>query len=141
QVFLSENNSEDSAKAKGIVEGQEEQALSENGSREENLAEPLIEKIKDIVAQMPSEAQHVDEMLNEILPKKSAVNDIEVFASEYQQMPVFERKDRIENKDRKPEEKEEETESTPEEQSPFSIQQAKKRNDIQRQKSLNDTLN
>ncbi|MEH6764354.1 MAG: hypothetical protein V7655_07635 [Aequorivita antarctica] len=73
----------------------------------EDLIEPLMEKIKDIVAQMPEESERIDELLDEILPKnletktaeiqeKSKVkyvkNDLEEFASNYQQMPEFERK-------------------------------------------------
>ena len=63
-------------------------------SHEDALVEPLMEKIKDIVAQMPSEAQKVDEILKEILPKPLAEkNDLEEFAENYQEMPVFERKE------------------------------------------------
>ncbi len=61
-------------------------------SHEDALVEPLMEKIKDIVAQMPSDAQKVDELLNEILPKKpTEKNDLEEFAASYQETPVFER--------------------------------------------------
>ncbi len=73
----------------------------------EDLIEPLMEKIKDIVAQMPEESERIDELLDEMLPKnhesetakiqekptpKYAKNDLEEFASNYQQMPEFERK-------------------------------------------------
>lgn len=73
----------------------------------EELIEPLIEKIKDIVAQMPEESERIDEMLDEMLPEshveipadktenpspKLTKNDLEEFASNYQQMPEFERK-------------------------------------------------
>ncbi len=73
----------------------------------DDIIEPLMEKIKDIVAQMPEEGERVDEMLEEVLPKnyesrttteqeKSPVkftrNDLEEFASNYQKMPEFERK-------------------------------------------------
>lgn len=75
----------------------------------EDLIEPLMEKIKDIVAQMPEESERIDEMLNDILPKnheaeteaielkekptvKYVKNDLEEFASNYQKMPEFERK-------------------------------------------------
>ena len=66
-----------------------------------------MEKIKDIVAQMPEESERIDELLDEMLPKnhesetakiqekptaKYAKNDLEEFASNYQQMPEFERK-------------------------------------------------
>ncbi len=74
----------------------------------EDLIEPLMEKIKDIVAQMPEESERIDELLDEMLPKAqettvaeavekpSAIhtnNELEEFASNYQQMPEFERKD------------------------------------------------
>ncbi len=60
----------------------------------EDMVEPVMEKIKDIVAQMPEEAQHVDEMLEKVIPHKKYVkNDLEEFASRYQQTPVFERKE------------------------------------------------
>ncbi len=60
---------------------------------EDVLVEPLMDKIKDIVAQMPNDARKVDELLNEILPKKETEkNDLEDFAEKFQEMPVFERK-------------------------------------------------
>ncbi|HLW30751.1 MAG TPA: hypothetical protein VKX40_00715 [Aequorivita sp.] len=73
----------------------------------DDLAEPLIEKIKDIVAQMPEEGEQVDELLDELLPEedeptsptqsekpmaKYVKNDLEEFAKNYQRMPEFERK-------------------------------------------------
>tara|TARA_R110000851_G_scaffold333364_1_gene512499 strand:- start:233713 stop:234504 length:792 start_codon:yes stop_codon:yes gene_type:complete len=76
-------------------------------AHKEDLIEPLMEKIKDIVAQMPEESERIDELLDEMLPKnpetktveiqekpttKYAKNDLEEFASAYQQMPEFERK-------------------------------------------------
>jgi len=61
---------------------------------EDELAEPLMEKIKDIVAQMPHEAQQVDEILENILPNKEIEkNELEEFAASYQEMPVFEKKE------------------------------------------------
>ncbi len=61
----------------------------------DELAEPLMEKIKDLVAQMPKESEKVDELLNEILPKKEVnKSELEEFAASYQEMPVFERKDK-----------------------------------------------
>lgn len=60
---------------------------------EEELVAPLMDKIKDIMAQMPNDAQKVDELLKEILPKQDLEkNDLEDFAANYQEMPVFERK-------------------------------------------------
>jgi hypothetical protein len=60
---------------------------------EEELVEPAIEKIKDIVAQMPEESRQVDDLLEQVLPKKAYIkNDLEEFASHYRETPVFERK-------------------------------------------------
>jgi len=60
---------------------------------EEELVAPLMDKIKDIMAQMPNDAEKVDELLKEILPKQDfEKNDLEDFAANYQEMPVFERK-------------------------------------------------
>jgi len=100
----------------------------EQPENRENLAEPLIEKIKDIVAQMPEETHQMDELLEEILPqKKQAINDLEVFAATYQQTPVFERKE-SESSESKPKKEEEQAEK------PQKIK------DSARQKSLNDKL-
>lgn len=84
----------------------------------EDLIEPLMEKIKDIVAQMPEESERIDGLLDEMLPKsnkqtaveekveeraaepiekkveqkKFTKNDLEEFAANYQTTPEFERK-------------------------------------------------
>jgi hypothetical protein len=61
---------------------------------EDELVEPAMEKIKDIVAQMPPESQKIDELLEEILPRQKTVkNDLEDFAANYLKMPTFTRKD------------------------------------------------
>jgi hypothetical protein len=60
----------------------------------EEIAEPLIEKIKDIVAQIPQETEKVDDLLNEMLSKKGNIqSELEELASHYQEIPVFERKE------------------------------------------------
>lgn len=72
---------------------------------EEALVEPLMDKIKDIMSQMPNESQKLDEILKEILPKQpddkqtaeTFSNEIDEFASNYQEMPVFERKEQTNN--------------------------------------------
>lgn len=60
----------------------------------EELIEPATEKIKDIVAQMPKEADDVDDFLNQVIPpQKARKDDWEELAAHYQETPVFERKD------------------------------------------------
>ncbi len=61
---------------------------------EKELAEPMIEKIKDLVAEIPEESLKVEALLEQVLPKQQNVkNDLEEFATTYQDMPVFERKE------------------------------------------------
>tara|TARA_A100000171_G_scaffold52996_1_gene75209 strand:+ start:20903 stop:21712 length:810 start_codon:yes stop_codon:yes gene_type:complete len=65
----------------------------EQPQHKEDLVEPLMEKIKDLVAQMPPESQELDDFLEEVLPQKKYMkNDLEEFAKTYQQTPTFERK-------------------------------------------------
>ncbi|GGD80646.1 hypothetical protein [Planktosalinus lacus] len=109
-----------------FIEDQDPQPV-EQSTYEENLAEPLIEKIKDIVAQMPSETQKIDELLEELLPSKSKpLSELEDFASNYQQTPVFERKDSQKTPPKPVEPTAPEPKETPEQNKP---------------KSLNDKLN
>lgn len=118
----------------------------------EDIIEPLMEKIKDIVAQMPEEGQGIDELLNEMLPSnidetpleeeqeevvaeeepikeeekpvaKYVKNELEEFASNYQRMPEFERK---------------QTQLFPES---VELKEAKKTLTESRGKSLNDSVN
>ena len=57
----------------------------------EEITEPLMEKIKDMVAQMPEETQKVDELLEEVIPKKNYhKNDFEDITAGFEEMPVFE---------------------------------------------------
>jgi len=117
-------------------------------AHEEDIVEPLMEKIKDIVAQMPEKSEQIDELLDTILPNqeekkventapepieeeptvksesKHTKNELEEFASAYQQMPEFERK-------------------TPTlfSEAIESPQPPKKNTSESKPKSLNDTLN
>lgn len=60
----------------------------------EELIEPATEKIKDIVAQMPKEAQEVEDFLEEVFPKKDYnENDWDIITSHYKETPIFERKE------------------------------------------------
>jgi hypothetical protein len=73
-------------------------------SHEDVLVEPLMEKIKDLVAQMPSQSDPdgsaVEDLLKEMLPKKETFkNDLEEFAASYQENLVFERKQEVEKEE------------------------------------------
>lgn len=74
----------------------EPQPVPEPENKEE-IVEPVIEKIKDLVAQMPKESQELETILEEILPqKKYEKNDWDEIASHYKDIPVFERKENAE---------------------------------------------
>ncbi|MBU2937963.1 hypothetical protein KO494_00280 [Lacinutrix sp. C3R15] len=58
----------------------------------EAIMEHATEKIKDIVAQMPEETQHVDDFLETIIPKTQYhKNDLEEITADFTEMPVFEK--------------------------------------------------
>ena len=74
-------------------------------THEDELVVPLMEKINDLVAQMPSQGDPdgsaVEDLLKEILPKKETFkNDLEEFAASYQENPVFERKQEVEKEEK-----------------------------------------
>jgi len=69
----------------------------EKPAHQDDIAEPLIEKIKDIVAQMPQETEQIDALLKDVLPPQNTVkNDLEDLAADYKVTPVFERKVEVE---------------------------------------------
>jgi len=112
----------------------EPQPLPEPALKDE-IIEPATEKIKDLVAQMPEEAEEVEEVLKTILPEQKTVkNDWDEIASHYQEIPVFERKDTTV----KPTAPKAES---PKVETPLSQQEPSTVNDIDRPKSLNDAIN
>ena len=107
----------------------------------EALIEPVMEKIKDIVAQMPEESQKVDALLEEVLPRREyQKNDLEEFASNFQEMPVFERKEETATsvKVEKNVAVDIDTKTEPEKEP--EVQEKTTNNDISKPKSLNDSL-
>ncbi len=58
---------------------------------DDNIMEPVMEKIKDMVAQMPEETQAVDEMLEKTISKQEYhKNDLENITADFAEMPEFE---------------------------------------------------
>ena len=58
---------------------------------DDGIIEPLMEKIKDMVAQMPSETQQVDVILEQTLPKDiSTTIEFETITSDFAETPDFE---------------------------------------------------
>jgi len=66
--------------------------------RDDDIMEPAMEKIKDIVAQMPQEAQQIDTILEESsIKSKPTKSELEDLTAGYKEMPVFERVDENKN--------------------------------------------
>ena len=60
-------------------------------SEDEEITEPLMETIKDMVAQMPQETLQVDSIFEEAIPeKKYYKNDFEDITADFKETPVFE---------------------------------------------------
>lgn len=70
--------------------------LDEN--EDDGIMEPVMEKIKDIVAQMPPESQKIDKVIEEVVPEKhQVVLDLEEITADFKDMPEFEPKETAEN--------------------------------------------
>ena len=79
---------------------------------DDNITEPLMEKIKDMVAQMPDESEQVDVMIEEaVTNEKPTTIEFETISSDFADIPEFE-----------------------------PIEEAQKREAEQAKKSLNDKL-
>ena len=67
--------------------------------KDDAIMEPAIEKIKDMVAQMPSETHQVDDFLDTVISKPQYhKNDMEEIAADFTEMPVFEKVDKSDEK-------------------------------------------
>ncbi|MBT8271845.1 MAG: hypothetical protein HKO90_04520 [Flavobacteriaceae bacterium] len=57
---------------------------------DDDIMEPVMETIKDIVAQIPEETHQVDDMLEETISGSTYNNELEDITSAYKNLPVFE---------------------------------------------------
>jgi len=100
-------------KVSDTIEVEDKVYVNVDENEEEGITEPLMEKIKDIVAQMPEETHQVDAMLENTIgaaPERFK-NDFEEITAGFQEIPEFE-----------------------------PIEEAKKREEANAKKSLNDKL-
>ena len=57
----------------------------------EDITEPLMETIKDLVAQMPEESQQVDRLMDTISPQvEFKKSELDVLTADFKETPVFE---------------------------------------------------
>jgi len=58
---------------------------------DDDIMEPVMEKIKDMVAQMPQETQQVDHIIESMSPQvEFHKNDLETIAADFKETPIFE---------------------------------------------------
>lgn len=102
----------------GDYEEEQEESLDSKSFREENwftepepvpqpqhkeaLIEPLMEKIKDLVAQMPEESDRIDEFLDEMLPKAEETIVSDQITTEVIEAPLSEKIKSDENESESP---------------------------------------
>lgn len=78
------------------IEVEDKVYINLDDATEEEITEPLMETIKDMVAQMPQETLQVDSVFEEAIPKqpkKTVVqhkHDLETITSGFEETPVFE---------------------------------------------------
>ncbi len=73
------------------IEVEDKIYINLDDSEEEAIMEPLMETIKDMVAQMPQETLEVDTVFEEAIPKqKQHKTNLEDITSGFEDMPVFE---------------------------------------------------
>ncbi len=64
---------------------------------DDDIMEPVIEKIKDMVAQMPHETQEIDTIFEEAIPKQYRKADLEEITAGFEDTPIFEPVSKIQN--------------------------------------------
>ncbi|MBN2868496.1 MAG: hypothetical protein JXK08_07485 [Flavobacteriaceae bacterium] len=73
------------------IEVDDKTYINLDDTENEEITEPLMEKIKDMVAQMPEETQKVDDLIEEVIPEKRYhKNDFDEITAGFDQMPIFE---------------------------------------------------
>lgn len=69
---------------------------------DDDIMEPVMEKIKDMVAQMPNETHQVDALIEEVIPKTEYhKNDLEEITAGFEETPIFEPVIKSENNEKK----------------------------------------
>ncbi len=78
-------------KVSDTIEIEDKTYVNLDEAEEDDIMEPAIEKIKDIVAQMPHETEVVDTILDQVNPKtKIHKNNLEDITANFIETPVFE---------------------------------------------------
>ena len=76
-------------KVSDTIEVEDQVYVNVDDSEDDGIFEPVMEKIKDMVAQMPQETHAVDAMVESVIPNgKPQKNELEELVSDFQKMPV-----------------------------------------------------
>jgi hypothetical protein len=78
-------------KVSDTIEVEDQVYVNVDDSEDDGIFEPVMEKIKDMVAQMPEETHAVDALVESVIPNvKTHKNELEELVADFQEMPVFE---------------------------------------------------
>lgn len=78
-------------KVTDTIEVEDKIYINLDESEEEEIMEPVMEKIKDIVAQMPQETQQVDDIIENVTTnQEDDKTDFHNLSNDFQDIPVFE---------------------------------------------------
>ena len=89
-------------KVSDAIELEDKAFVNIDNALEEPLMEPAIEKIKDIVAQMPEETAAVDELVDEINTPEKIEEDLSEFSPDLGQLPIFDPVEPEDNLEKEP---------------------------------------
>ena len=78
-------------KVTDTIEVEDKVYINMDEREDDEIMEPVMEKIKDIVAQMPQETQRMDEIIEEtIVSPVYEKNDFDDITADFKEIPVFE---------------------------------------------------
>src|SRR5690606_15395462 len=76
-------------KISDTIEREDKIYISLDTVEDDGIMEPVMEKIKDIVAQMPQETRQVDTIFEQAIPK-NITQDLDEITADFREMPIFE---------------------------------------------------
>ncbi len=89
-------------KVSDTIEVDDKTYINLDENEDDDIMEPAIEKIKDMVAQMPFETEEVDVIFEEAIPKtKFHKNNLEELTEGFTETPVFEPVSKLEKETKK----------------------------------------
>ena len=78
-------------KVSDTIEVEDKTYINLDEVEDDNIMEPAIEKIKDMVAQMPIETHQVDDIFEASNLDENGIDDFDELTADFKEMPVFER--------------------------------------------------